>query len=432
MAMNQMPREVRKSWFAGLIVFALVVVIAYLAFTANQGRPPLSQPAQLTAIFDNVGQLAPGDQVRRNSHRIGQVSTIELQPDRRVRVTMTLDGDPKVYRDATASLWDESVLGKKFIEVDFGHPSAGPLVNGTITAPEPHQQAQDISKLFDVFDPRTRHSLSSSIQELGNGMVGHGADLNDFVGAAPNLLSDVQKVSKAASSPESNVNELLRTTDRLASRFTGREHELTSLQDNLNGTLEAINVDGAQPLGQTINALPSSLHDVRGALDSLNRPLADTRIAMTDLKAGASALGQATPDVRGVLREAIAPANKIPGVAEKAEPAVTDLRHTFADLRPFVPRTSEAFNTALTPLSVIAPYRGDIATTAHDFSTLLGGFGSGDYRHALRVSLAFPGGTVANGLAPVPSLPYGAPGQAARVKSSAGTALGFLDNGKGR
>lgn len=433
MSMNgMMPRDVRKAWFAGLIVLAIAAMITYLAFTANQGRPLFSQPAQLKAVFNNVGQLAPEDEVRENSRRIGKVTDIELLPDHRVMVTMDLEGDPEVYGNAEASLRDQSVLGKKYVELDFGDPSQGPLPDRVINSVRPHEQAQDISQLFDVFDPQTRKSLSRSVRELGTGTAGHGRDLNDFLGAAPNLLADVQRISQAAASPEANLMELLRSTDRLASRFQGRAHELTALVENVNGTLEAINVDGAEPLGNTINHLPDTLGKARGAMDSLRGPLADTRAAMTDLQDGARALGAATPDVRGVLREGMEPVHKIPGVAEKANPAVDDLSHTFVDLRPFVPRVSEAVNTAVKPLSVIAPYAEDIAITGHDFSTLLGGFGKGDFRHALRVSLALPGGTLANGLTPVPSLPYSKPGESRAVKAPGGNVLSFLDQGEGR
>lgn len=432
MSMNEMPREIRKSWFAGLVVLAVAGLITYVAFTANQGRLPLTEPTQLKAVFNNVGQLSPEDAVRKNGHRVGKVGEIELLPDHKIQVTMDLDGDPQVYRDAKATLKDESVLGRKYVEVDFGDPAKGPLASRVIKADKPHQQAQDISELFDVFDPQTRKSLTRSVRELGTGTAGHGKDLNSFLGAAPNLLSDVEEISAAAASPEANIGELIHTTERIASRFEGRTHELSELEENLGSTLDAINVDGARPLANTINDLPASLSSVRGATDSLHEPLADTRAAMDDLKGGAEALGAATPDVRGVLREGVEPVGKIPGVADKAEPAVEDLNHTLGDLRPFVPRVSEAVNTAITPLSVIAPYSEDIAITGHDFSTLLEGFGQGDFRHALRVSLALPGGTVASGLAPVPSLPYSKPGESRTVKTPAGTVLGFLDQGKGK
>lgn len=46
---------------------------------------------------------------------------------------------------------------------------------------------------------------------------------------------------------------------------------------------------------------------------------------MTQLQTGSRSLGDATPDLRGVLVEAPQPLDKLPGVSDSAEPALGSL-----------------------------------------------------------------------------------------------------------
>jgi phospholipid/cholesterol/gamma-HCH transport system substrate-binding protein len=76
------------------------------------------------------------------------------------------------------------------------------------------------------------------------------------------------------------------------------------------------------------------------------------------IRPGVDALVDATPDVRGVLREAPRPLDKIPGVSDVGQPALRSLTPALRDLRPLVPRIrdfSSSLNQVLPCLSANAP-----------------------------------------------------------------------------
>jgi phospholipid/cholesterol/gamma-HCH transport system substrate-binding protein len=156
----------------------------------------------------------------------------------------------------------------------------------------------------------------------------------------------------------------------------------------------------------------------------LNEPLADTRVAMEALQPGAQALGDATPDVRGVLREAPVPLAKVPGVTDSADPAVEDMTHTFTDAGPFVPRLADGLSSAAPPLQVLAPYADDLGLFSDDISSVMAPHA--DFRHMLRIVIAAPSTPTVSGLGPVgaqPANPYPAPGEAAHRDRDANGAL---------
>jgi phospholipid/cholesterol/gamma-HCH transport system substrate-binding protein len=385
----------------GLSVLALFVVAVVFAFRAQYGLPG-AEATIVKAAFGEVGSLRVGDDVRIASARVGSVDSINYVDGRAV-VTLKLDGDRPVYRDSTAStasVGARSALGQKFVDLDPGRAQAGPLAGDGVIPERVTRGAQEVSDLFNVFDPVTRTALGSTLREVGGGLAGHSKDLNDAFGTAPKVLPDLGTVSTALTADGGHdLVGLLHATDTLAGRFEGRQQEIATLMTNLSSTLDGLAVDDAKPFDQTLQKAPDTLRAAKAALDSLTPVLADTRSAVTTVRPGAAALGQATPDVRGVLREAIAPLDKVPGVSDRAQPAVDQLTGLMSDARPFTPRLDEALRNAAPLLAQVAPFSPEIS---HFFTNATSALNDGDAAgHWLRFFPIFSSES-ASGIVPVP------------------------------
>ncbi|WP_243770161.1 MlaD family protein [Amycolatopsis acidicola] len=424
--MAKVTRKQGRSFYLGVVVLVLAVVTSYISLTADQGLPGMPKTV-VRAAFGDVGSLTSGADVRQNSVRIGRVASVE-EVNGLPQVTMELDGSQPVYRNARAAIWDQSALSQKFVELLPGDPSAPPLGDGVIPA-QANENSSDISRLFDVLDDPTRAATTSAVRELGDGMAGHSRDLHDLLGALPSLLNDTGVVSTALASKEADLPALLASADRLAGRFSGRDNDLSTLVTQLDQTLQAVDVDGGGPLTQVLDKAPDLLRHGTAAADSLTQPLADAREAVTDLRSGAKALGDATPDFRGVLREAPGTLGKVPAVAGQAIPAVDNLTQTFSDLRPLVIRLGDGLPALRSLLQTLAPYAPEIGDFGYHGGLVFAGH-AGD-RHYMRVELVLPGlaGLTAgvsplDGMTPVPRNPYPAPGQDPQDRATAPGLLG--------
>lgn len=340
------------------VVMLAAVIFAYNAVNGN----PLAERKTISAAFEDVNGLLPGDDVRIASDRVGYVEEVRLEGRQAVAVLKLDDPTTKVYHNASASVGARSALGQKFVSLDPGNPKAGELPAGE-TIPEGRtRSSEDLTDLFDVFDGPTRQATGTVLREVGGGMAGRSQDLNDFLQAAPGLLDDLGTVSRSvAVDRDASLTRLLRSAERLASRFEGRENEIRDLTRQLGTTMKAVAVDNGEPLKQSLQQAPETLRATRAALTSLNGPLAHTETAVRTLRPGATALGAAAPDLRGVLREGVAPLDKVPAVSSMAEPAVGDLTGLMKDARPLTPRVVRMVDLAATPLSVLAPYSTDIS-----------------------------------------------------------------------
>jgi phospholipid/cholesterol/gamma-HCH transport system substrate-binding protein len=346
-----------RNYVIGGFLLAVVLAVTYLSVTVQNGLP-FAPTTTVKAAMNDVGGLKVGDQVREHSTRVGKVSSITYDDGHAV-VMMKLDGHVPVYSDAIAQVWDFSALATKFIELDYGSPASGPLGDKVIPMTRT-VSSSDLYQLLNVLDEPTRKQLVAAIHGLGGGATGHGPDLHDLIGSAPDLLNDLSSVSDALSTDQADLPGLLRNTNDLAARFVNRRGQIAALIKQTDATFQGLSVDGAKPLSDTLQHLPPTLDHANTAFVALDKPLADTRSSFEQLRPGGQSLGEATPDVRGFLRDSRGPLDKLPDVSDDAKPALTDLTHTFHDLRPLAPKVSEAFGRLQEPLDAIAPYAPEL------------------------------------------------------------------------
>lgn len=346
-----------RAFRAGILVMVVIALGLFMAFKAQTGMP-FAPTTTVRAYFKDVGSLKANDRVRQDSKIIGRVTGVSYANGEAL-VTMALDGNRSVYRNATAKIWDLSALATKFVELSPGTSSAGPLA-GPITAGRTESSA-DLYKVLDALDPTTRAAATSMIRQLGSGLVGHGTDLSAFLRVAPTDMADLSAISKALATPSAQVSGLIQQARSLSARFQGSQQQLADLIGQSASTLQAVGVDGGRPLQSTIAELAPSLQNLNIAMTKLQQPLADTRVAMVGLEPGAQALGNSVKDLRGFLRAAVPVAGQVPSVAQLALPAVTDLTTTMVDAQPVAPRARDALGDALSPLEILAQYTTDLS-----------------------------------------------------------------------
>jgi phospholipid/cholesterol/gamma-HCH transport system substrate-binding protein len=398
---------------AGIIVLVVLSGVLFLTFKAQTGMP-FAKTTEVQVLVSDVHSLRANDAVRQNSKRIGRVSEVDFQ-DGYALVTMVLDGEVDVYRDARVSVLDSSALATKFVELDPGTPAAGELGDEPISA-DRAQDSADLYELLDVLDPKTRAATTSTLRELGGGSAGHGEDLQQFLTTAPDLLSDLGGVSQSLASPRADLVGLLEDVDTLSSRLRGREAQLQQLVVRSAETFDAVAADSGKPLSETLRRLPNALTQTDRAMTRLQTPLADAAQAMRSLEPGATALGSSERDLRGFLRDAVPVAHKVPPVAELAVPAVENLTTVFVDARPLAPLLRQAIGDLLTPLRVLAPYAPEIATLFLRGASFVSQGPQPGVRYA-RLGVTpgvntLLGGLVASGDASLPQNQYPRPGEA--------------------
>jgi phospholipid/cholesterol/gamma-HCH transport system substrate-binding protein len=423
-------RRVRRAKIYGAFVIAFFVGILALALISTHGLP-FAARTTVKAAFTDVGSLLPGDDVRIANVRVGYVDKIDLVESenpatgaaKQPVLTLKLDDERPVYKNAkaiTATVGARSALGQKFVELNPGDASAGPLPADYVIPATGTVAAQEIGDLLAVLDVPTRQSIGSFFRNFGGGLVGRGGDFQDGLGALPDILPDLGTVSTALATDKGrDFSSLLHSANNLSHAFDGRQKQIGELLGKLDVTLGAINADNGQALDQTLQIAPGALRKGRGALERLAGPLADTKLAMTEFKPGAKSLGDATPDTRGFFRDSPKPLDKVPSFSDSAKPAIQDVTPTFNDLRPLSGQLIRTFDGGGAVAQQVAPYAPELGLFFINANDALKN--GNDNFHWLRISAVIDGTQSLDTSLPTRDPtnqrdPYPAPGAAANQR----------------
>lgn len=345
-----------SSGVIGLVVIVVSALIALFALNSAKGFPGQAH-TYVDAQFTNTGDLHIDDDLREADVRVGRVDQIEYRGDGVGTVRLQFDDDRPVYKNATIQVVSRSGLGQKYININRGDPAAGVLPPDGVIPTSQTQPAVEILDLAGIFDPKTTTAAQNALGQLGAGLDGHAKDLSDAVDAVPSNLPKLATVARALNNNNGgDIRTVLTSLRDLSSSFQGRQQQITDLNRQLSTTFDAVNVNQGRSLADLLKVAPGAFADVRKALVDIQQPLETTTQAVTNIRPGIGDLAAATPDVRGVLREAPTPLDKVPGVSDVGQPALEALTPALHDLRPLVSDIHTAAGNARLPLACLAPY----------------------------------------------------------------------------
>jgi phospholipid/cholesterol/gamma-HCH transport system substrate-binding protein len=134
-------------------IFVFLAVLAGWAIVETLGSTDWFHPGiHVTALFNTVQDLKPGDRVKMAGVEIGRVEDIELT-DTRVKVVMKLHSDTLVKTDSKAAVKFTGLMGQNFVAIDFGSPDAPKVQDGTeLTGVEQPDLSSLMTKLDGAVD----------------------------------------------------------------------------------------------------------------------------------------------------------------------------------------------------------------------------------------------------------------------------------------
>lgn len=197
---------------------------------------PFGEEYTLFADFDEVQLLQVGDPVRKNGLIIGKVEAFGFQHNR-VRVTLRIQGNFRIRRDARVAVGNVGLFGANYIKVT--EPG---LAEGK-TSPGSYQAG-------DIVDGRVAPEFENLLSE-GTALLG---DLRDTIQSLTGLLEDehfrenihaaIQEVRSGAEAGRRSLDQLERTVTSISSdaeESMAAVRKVLEGEDGVTGALERVN-----------------------------------------------------------------------------------------------------------------------------------------------------------------------------------------------
>jgi phospholipid/cholesterol/gamma-HCH transport system substrate-binding protein len=253
--------------------FAVVMSMLTVGLFVVFGQVRTGSTSNYSAIFADASRLKPGDSVRVAGVRVGTVDSVELQADKKVRVTFDADRTVVLTTGTKAAVRYLNLVGDRYLELVAGPGSTRIQPPGSELPVDRTAPALDLDLLLGGLKP------------VIQGLNPH--DVNTLTGALIRIFQG----------QGGTIESLLSKTSSFSNTLADNGQTVQALIDNLNGVMHTIANDGGD-FSNTIDGL----HKLIGGLSSDR----DTIGAAIDaLDAGTSSiadlLGAARPPLAGTV-----------------------------------------------------------------------------------------------------------------------------------
>ncbi|MGY3088931.1 phospholipid/cholesterol/gamma-HCH transport system substrate-binding protein [Hymenobacter sp. UYAg731] len=265
-----MSKEIKVALLAIVAIAALVIGFNFL-----RGSNILSSNHTYYAIYPKVDALNAGAQVLLNGYKVGQVKSLELQPDKgnTVRVAIELDKGIVVGDSTTASLGG-SLLGSKAITLTLGQNSKVYTGGEEIRTVTP-------SSIADAFQAKALPVLDTVGATLAhiNGFLNKDAQTN-IQGTLLGARQSTEALQKLIVANQANVALITRNLAQMSTALNKTTGKLDKIAVNFSQLSDSLK---AAPVGPALRRLNATLADAQTTVKSLNTALNDQSGSMGKL-----------------------------------------------------------------------------------------------------------------------------------------------------
>lgn len=272
-------------------LFTLAVIAACFGFVywfraASNGADRMQYKVVFTG---SVSGLSKGAAVRFNGIRVGEVTSVDLEPDDPSRAVALIEVDPKtpMKTDTRARLEYQGLTGVASIHLSGSQSTALALTNPDGKgAPTVYADRSDFQDLFE-----TAQRLAAKIDGVVTRVDKILAD-----GEAPlaNTLRNIEGFSKAVNENSPGISAFIGQMTTTAQRFAMLSERVERLAEDADTLLRGVD---AQSFGRSVSnveAFTKSLADNRGQLESF----------LAEASSLGKRLNEAAPKLDATLSEA--------------------------------------------------------------------------------------------------------------------------------
>lgn len=352
----------------GLVMVALLAGLTYLAVSAYNGVPGKTY-RYVDASVPEVGNLIVHDPIRVAGKRVGQVNSIEPGERGAAVIRMQLDEATTLPEDTDISLRANGLLGARFVELIPGS-SDTPLGEKTIRG-SADTLTFGVTEAVDVFDRETRGGLRNTLAELGTGVLGQGAEVNDAFRLGGDAIVPFQRLMRRITAQTGAAGRLLPSLNSAVAPLDTSRRTLNRVPGEATAALA--------PIDERDAAVRDTLSEAPGSLAAANSGLARGRRLLSEVRSLAAVsddtLSRAPAGLReavDLLREAPEPLERAQSLLRSAVPAVPDALRITSAAEPLLRPLREGFDDLEPMLREIAPYECDIKNFGAVFRSMTG------------------------------------------------------------
>jgi ABC-type transporter Mla subunit MlaD len=354
----------RKGIAAGLVLACLIVALIVLATSAGGSNGNY----RVRAIFDDAGNIIPGEQVKIDGVKVGRVDSVTPTPQAKAAVVLAINnsGFQDFRDDASCEVRPQALIGEKYIdclptqprvEGTQEPPALEKIRNGQEGAGErllPVKNTSspvDVDLLGDISRLPERERLTIILNELGAGLAGRGSDLKEVIRRANPALREFDKVLAILASENKVLNKLAVDSDKALAPFARVREHFADFLVKSNKVSEATAAHRGA-LAQNLKDFPAFLRQLSPAMERLERFAEQATPVFTNLNKAAPGIDTAFTHLPKFSSSSEKFFESLGATSKKSGPALVSSKKLLGQLRalgtgakPFTSNLAELFTS---------------------------------------------------------------------------------------
>jgi ABC-type transporter Mla subunit MlaD len=328
---------------ACVLALAAVVLLAVSAGGSGGGYT-------VRAIFDDAGNVIPGENVKIEGVTVGKVGPVTPTPQAQAAVVLDIEnpGFQDFRSDASCTVRPQALIGEKFVDCTPTQPRAegAPLPPPLKKIPAGQEGAGeyllpvqnthspvDVDLLGDINRLPERERFTIILNELGAGLAGRGSDLSEVVQRANPALQELDRVLKILASQNTVLAKLASDSAKALAPFAAvRAHVADFIQQANTLTQATAAHRGAVARG--LKDFPPFLEQLGPEMERVQKFAEQTIPVATDLRAAAPSVDRAFTQLPGFSNSSSTFFQDLGKTSKLTGPALTATRPLLGRLQP--------------------------------------------------------------------------------------------------
>lgn len=331
---------------------------------------PWQDDFTFAAEFDKAPSVRPESlqEVRIAGVKVGRITEAEPTDDGLAKVTMSIDPDQRIYKNARVVIRTKSPLNVMYVTVDPGDASAGELPEDAVLPVDQTDRAVQPNEVLDKLDDRARAGLTSLLNETDVALAAGPGNLGEGLESTGDAMRSWQPVLDEIALRRKNLSSLVSSMAGIANAVGEDDQRMADITQAAQQTLGALAVRDDE-LAAALAQLPGFTREVEGSMASVETLTTQLDPTLRNLTRASGELPKSLDDLSGTVGAIRQFVNGAAPVIRKARPLLADLRplavnldNALADLRPV---------TADLPAATkrIVPWMEDLAAFVYQTSS---------------------------------------------------------------
>ncbi len=294
----------RKRVAAGIAVACAIAAVGFLAVSAGGSNGTY----EVRAIFDDAGNVIPGEQVKVAGVKVGKVGSVTPTPQAKAAVVLKIEnsGFKNFRSDASCEVRPQALIGEKYVDClptqprVEGTPLPAPLRkikrgegSGQYLLPVANTSSPvDVDLLGDINRLPERERLTIILNELGAGLAGRGSDLKEVIRRANPALREFDKVLAILAGENKVLAKLASDSDKALAPWARVRERFAHFLVASNQVSQATAAQRGA-LGENLKLFPPFLRELGPAMERLEHFAEQTTPVFTNLNKAAPGIDSA-------------------------------------------------------------------------------------------------------------------------------------------